>query len=301
MRPRGSLRLVLVIAALAGSGWVGQASAPRDRPDVISLVSRVGERVAAYYSRAQQLICLERSTVVPINSDWSVQGFSRMVESELRVELDAADGDGRSEAHVTREIRRINGREPRERDRTDRSGCTDPTPVSPEPLAFLLSGQRDDYRFTAVHEAHEHGRAALVIDFSSALKKSDPVLIEDEHGHSDCFDWKGPIAIAGRLWIDAATYDVLRLDRHLAGPTDVHVPWALGRRYHFDQWLTLQRDDLMLRYKEVSFSDPEEKVLLPESSEATTVFRTGLQSVRRSEEFSDYRRFLTDSRIIKGR
>lgn len=301
MRPPGSIRFVLVSAALAASGWTGRASDGPARPEIGVLVSHVGERVAAYYHRAQQLICLERSTVVPIDSGWTIQGVPRTVESELRVELEALEGGTIPAAQVTRQVLSVNGREPRERDRKDRSGCTDPTPVSPEPLAFLLPGHRDDYRFTAVRDGHERNRVALVIDFRSAEQSSRPELIEDEYGHDDCFDWKGQIAISGRVWVDAATYDVLRLERHVLGPTDVHVPWPLQRKYHFEPFMTLDRDDLTMRYKDVSFGEPDETVLLPDSTESMTIFRGGLQSVRRTEVFSAYRRFLTDARIIKGR
>jgi hypothetical protein len=301
MRPPGSIRFVLVTAALAGSGGIVRASQVPSRPDVRALVARVGERVAAYYHRAQQLICLERSTVVAVDHNWTVQGFARTVESELRVELDALEGPEMPDAQVTRQILRVNGRQPAERDKKDRSGCTDPTPISPEPLAFLLPGHRDEYQFTAVHDGRERNRPALVIDFTSAVRASRPELVEDEYGHDDCFDWKGRIAIGGRLWVDATTYDVLRLDRHVLGPTDVRVPWMLQRKYQFDQSMTLERDDLTLRYKEVSFDDPQETVLLPESTDSLTIFRTGLQSIRRTEAFSGYRRFITDAHVIKGR
>lgn len=301
MRPHGSLRLVLVTAALAGSGWIARASDAPAHPDVRAIVSRVGERVAAYYHRAQQLICLERSTVVPIDPSWTAQGFARTVESELRVELDALDGDGLPDAQVTRQVLRVNGHKPLERDKKDRSGCTDPTPISAEPLAFLLPGHRDEYQFTSVRDAREHEHQALVIDFTSSERKSRPELVEDEYGHNDCFDWKGHIAVAGRVWVDAASYDVLRLDRHVLGPTDVRVPWALQRKYQFGQSMTLDRDDVTLKYKAVTFSDPEETVLLPDTTESLTVFRGGLQSIRRTEAFSDYRRFLTDTRIVKSR
>jgi hypothetical protein len=300
MRPPGSIRFVLV-AALVASSWTGRASDGPTHADIGAVVAHVGERVAAYYHHAQQLICLERSTVVPIDSNWTVQGAGRTVESELRVELEAFDGDTIPDAQVTRQVLRVNGREPHERDRKDRSGCTDPTPVSPEPLAFLLPGHRDDYRFTSVRDGHERNRAALVIEFMSAARSSRPELIEDEYGHDDCFDWKGPIAISGRVWVDAATYDVLRLDRHVLGPTDVRVPWVLQRKYHFESYMTLDRDDLTMRYKGVSFADPDETVLLPDSTESMTIFRGGLQSIRRTEAFSAYRRFLTDTRIVKSR
>jgi hypothetical protein len=263
-----------------------------------ALMAQVAQRVAAYYQRAQQLICIEESTVIPIAKDWSMTGLGRTVQSELRV--DWTDTDGPADPQITREIRRINGRAPRERDRRDRSGCTDPTPFSTEPLAFLLPAHRDEYRFTGVRDARERDRTALLIDFVSAERSSHAGLIEDERGHDDCFDWKGSIAIDGRVWIDAVTYDVLRVERHIVGPIDVRVPSPLQRKYLFPAWLTLERDDMTLRFKDVAFTDPEEVVLLPESMESMTMFRTGLQSIRTRQVFSDYRRFLTGSRIVRS-
>jgi hypothetical protein len=51
----------------------------------------------------------------------------------------------------------------------------------------------------------------------------------------------------------------------------------------------------------VAFTDPHEVILLPESSDSVTVIRGGLQSVRRTERFSGYRRFLTGGRVVTGR
>jgi hypothetical protein len=293
--------MLLCTAALIASAWIVRTSAAPARHDVAALVARVGERVAAYYQRAQHLICTERATVVPIGTDWSTQGFARTVESELRVEMAGVDGVAAPAPRITRRIQRVNGREPRERDTKDRASCTDPTPLSPELLTFLLPGHRDAYRFTGIRDGRERDRAALIIDFASAQQtrrpELTPQLIEDELGHADCFDWTGPVAIAGRLWVDAGTYDVLRLDRRISGPTDVRVSDRLQRKYRFSPWLTIDRDDLTMRYKEVAFSDPDETLLLPESIESVTVLRSGLQSTRRTQLFSAYRRFLTASRI----
>ena len=262
-------------------------------------MAHVGERVADYSRRARNVICIEQSTVQPIQSNWTAEGFARTVESDLRVESGDADGDTLPEAKVIRDIRRINGRAPRERDKKDRTGCTDPNPLSPEPLAFLLSGHRDEFRFTAVRDGKEKDHAVLMIDFISANGTSKLELVEDERGHDDCFDWSGPVATRGRLWVDAATHDVLRVDRRLAGPIDVRVSTKLQRRYNFTPWITLDRDDLTMHYQPVNFRDPDEVVLMPESIDSLTVIRSGLQSIRRTQTFSSYRRFLTTSRIVK--
>jgi len=280
-------RLFVVVAAAAVCALPGRAETPVIS-DVHDLLAHVGERVGGYYRRAQSIVCLETSTVQPIRANWTVDGMARTVVSELRVEPDAT---------VRREVRRINGREPRERDKKDRAGCTDPNPLSPEPLAFLLPEGREQYIFTGVHDGRDRDRAARVIDFASANRRSRADLIEDERGHDDCFDWNGPIATRGQVWIDAETHDVLRVDRHNAGPVDLQISRALQRRYNFDHFVTLDRDDVTMRYTPVTFSDPTEVVVLPRSIESTTIVRSALQSTRRTTTFTDYRRFLTAGRV----
>lgn len=291
-------------AAVAVIAWMavclGRVSTAWQGPPAIdALMSRVAARVADYHHRVQRVICIEKSTVQPIARDWTPLGFSRTVESELHVESGIADGDTPPEPTVNRNIRRVNGRVPSDRDKKDRAGCTDPNPLSPEPLAFLLPIHRTEYRFTSVRYGKEKDRAALMIDFVSANRASKPQLIEDERGHDDCFDWSGPVATRGRVWVDANTNDVLRVERRLDGPLDVRVPWRLQRRYHLPAWVVVDRDDQTIRYKAVRFSDPDEVILLPEAIESLTVIRSGLQSIRRTDTLSGYRRFLTTGRVVK--
>ena len=289
-------RLLAIGSAAVCAGWVVAASeVPQD---IETLVRLVGERVAEYQRRAQSVMCVEESTVQPIQSNLTPAGFARTVESDLRVEVEA-DGEPLASARLIRDVRRINGRAPRDRDLKDRAGCTDPNPLSPEPLAFLLPEHRDDYRFVSLRAATEKGRAVVTIDFMTTRPVSRPELLEDERGHDDCFDWTGPLPTKGRVWVDANTRDVLRVDRHLAGPVDVRVPAQLQRRHNLPAWVVIDRDDQTMRYKPVTFVDPDDVVLLPESVESLTVVRNGLQSTRRTETFRNYRRFLTASRVVK--
>jgi hypothetical protein len=280
--------------------WVSMSAAPQAPPDIESLMMRIGERVAGYLRQTQRVIFIESSTVQPIRSNYMPEGFARTVESELRIEPDTLEGSLLPGAKVVRDILRINGKPPRERDKHARAGCTDPNPLSPEPLAFLLPAHQPEYRFTAVRDGKDNGRAALMIDFMSANRTSRAELVEDERGHDDCFDWSGPLATRGRLWVDPKTHDVLRVERRLDGLVDVRVPVTLQRRHGFGATVVLERDDLTMRYKTVKFSDPEEIIQLPASIESITVIRSDLQSVRRIDTFSEYRRFLGSGRIVKA-
>jgi hypothetical protein len=299
LRRHQSALPVAIAALAAGVGWSSLSAKPQVLDEIDVLLVRVAERITATYRRAQSVVVLERSVVQPIGSNWGADGLSRTVESELRVEFnDGGDGSLPS-ATMVRDVRRINGRAPRERDQKDRSGCTDPVPLSPEPLAFLLPASREQYQFKLVGAGKVKDRGALVVEFKSSNRRSRPELIEDERGHDDCFDWKGPVATNGRVWVDGSTHDVLRVDRRVLGPVDVRVPWVLQRRYGFGLSIVIDRDDVSMRYQPVAFTDPDEVILLPESIETMTVVRGGLQSIRRSETYHDYRRFLTSGRVVR--
>ena len=218
----------------------------------------------------------------------------RTVESELHVEADSGQTPG--EAAIVRKVRKVNGRVPREKDKKDRAGCTDPNPLSAEPLAFLLPAHRSEYQFKTAGIAKDRNRNVLMIDFASVDRRSNPELIEDPSGHDDCFDWSGHIASRGRIWVDARNYDVVRVERGLRGPVDVKVPALIQRRHHLASWVVIVRDDVTIRYKTVAFSDPDEVLLLPESIDSFTVVRGGLESTRRNQTFSDYKRFVTGGR-----
>ena len=135
-----------------------------------------------------------------------------------------------------------------------------------------------EYTFTPAGFASDRNRDALLIDFASVDRKSIPQLIEDKRGHDDCFDWSGHIAIEGRVWVVARTYDVLRVDRHKKGPVDVRVPERIQHRHQLDGWVTIVREDVTTRYRTVNFSDPEEVFLVPESIDSVILVRGGLQS-----------------------
>ena len=276
------------------------ASSAQTSSNVGDVLTRVGERIADYYKRAQSVICIETYSVQPIARDWGTVGLARVTESELRVEMEAADGDGSGDANVIRELRKVNGRVPRDRDKKSRDGCTDMNPLSPEPLSFLLPAGRSDYQFVAVAAGKGKDSNSLVIDYRTAESKSRIELIEDKLGRPDCFDFTGRLPKKGRVWVDAETYDVLRVEEQMTGPVDVRVPSPLQRKYLslFDP-VTVEREDMSIRYKRVTFREPDEALLLPESIVHLIVVRGGLQSTRRTHTFTDYRRFVTGARLVK--
>ena len=286
----------LIPVALVVAAATVTAQAP---PDVDALLARVSDRIERYYRQAQQIICVEKATVQPIGMDLGPAGFARVTESELRVEPDAGDGDTPTGAKLVRLITKINGRPPSDKDKKDRSRCTDPNPLTPEPLAFLLPANREGYSFTSAGFGKGKDRGALILEFTTARSRGEGKLTEDPRGIEDCFGFSVTSAWKGRIWIDAGTYDVLRIEQRLSGPGDVEVTFEQQRKHNLPPSITVERYDVTIRYKTIAFTDPEETMLLPESIETTSLLRNGLQSVRRRQEYSAYRRFLTTGRIVK--
>ena len=141
----------------------------------------------------------------------------RITEAELRVEAEGlSDGSGPPGPTFFRQLLKINGREPRDKDKKARSACLDPNPLTPEPVAFLLPSHREGYTFTAKGSGKGKDARTLLIEYVRRASKK-PELIEDPQGREDCFELSTPLSVKGRILIDKDTYDVLRVEEHLAG------------------------------------------------------------------------------------
>jgi hypothetical protein len=81
---------------------------------------------------------------------------------------------------------------------------------------------------------------------------------------------------------------------------DVRVPIKQQRTGLWPMYVTIERVDTTIEYKTVSFTDPDEQLMLPISIDTLIVIRSGAISRRRmTQTFSNYRRFVTASRIIE--
>ncbi len=285
------LPIVLALAAAPLARATAQAPA-----DVDGLLDRVAARIEQYYRRAQNIVCLEKMIAQPISSmGWAPEGFPRTVESELRVEWETpADGELPSDANVVRDIRKVNGRAPKSK---DKPGCYDPNPMSPEPLTFLLPTHRDEYTFTWA--GFGKGRESNIAFVDVREKEvGKPAFEPDSKGREECFGISLPGATRKRVWIDVDTHDVVRVEEHLLSRVDVRVPAKEQTRSRLPDVIVIDRYDSSIKYKAVKFDNPEELLLLPESIDVLAVLHGG-QSYRKQQMFSNYRRFLTGGRIIK--
>ena len=279
---------VALIAAVAASASAQPSAGPAG---LEALLARISARVEQFYARARTVTSRENVRFQQLESDFRPVGFARRLVYELRLAWDPdADGSSPIEAKVLRQLVTVNGRPPRPKDEPE---CTDPEGVSSDALSMLLAQKRDVYEFTAAGPVRLDNRAALAIDFRNVSKELPEVIWTEE-----CVRVSVPGRTRGRIWIDAETLDVLRLDEHLTGMFDFPTSERIARRQGVFR-MALERYDSSIRYHEVAFDDPQETLTLPRRVETIAVWSgNGTRRNLITQEYSEYRRFVTGGRVV---
>lgn len=285
-----AMRWTVILASALAVAAARPSGAPADVP---ALLARIGERVEQYYARAQSIVCLETVRLQPLTYSLSWEGgHARTLEYELRVSWEPPEDDSRPpEAKVLRELVKVDGRAPKP---GDEPGCMDPKPVTTEPLAMLLRARQHEYTFTWKGTGKTDRRESVTLDYKANTQGPAEVTFK-----GDCVTVELPGRNRGRIWIDAANSDVLRLDEGLIGMFEFKVP----REHQIPGGATsmvIERSDSSIRYQPVTFKDPDETVMLPSSIQTLTIIRNaGAPRMRMTQSFSHYRRFITGGRIVK--
>jgi hypothetical protein len=289
---RTALAMAALIVALATS-----LSADQQAPqDVGGLLRRAGERVTEFFARAQSLVCLEKVSLQRLAVGWGADGPARQVESELRLSWEPSpENPVPTAARTLRSVLRVNGSLPRKK---DHNNCTTPEQQDSEeqPLSILLPSQREKYTFRYHGRDTVDRREAIVIAYREIRKPTVDVSLVDDNEDCVSFDIEG--GMQGKIWIDAATHDVLRLDRSLSGLVQIDLP-RKAERLGGDPYWTMERWDMSIRFKRVAFQDPEETLVLPIESTTLQVTRgAGTPRLRTSTQYQSYRRFITGARVV---
>jgi hypothetical protein len=286
-------RALLIVATVAAAPWTILGAQSPVGADLSAILARVGAAIERYYARAQSVICLETVTIQSVQRDLMPdQSMPRRLQYDLRVEWEPGV-DGRSpEATARRELIKVSNRAPR---RTDKPKCTDPSDVSPDGLAFLLPSNQKDYLFTSAKRVTFRGRQAVTVDYKGRV--DGPIDVQPKEGVDDCISFTIPErSYGGRIWIDDETSDVLRVDTWLLRPIDVRIPRKMWKPWQVDSF-TVDRLDLSAIYSPVTFSDPDETIILPSSVQRLHVSSGAAE--RSTTTLTNYRRFTGSGRIVE--
>jgi hypothetical protein len=285
------------IVALILSGVViasaERASAEQASVNLATALARVVERVEDFYERAQRLLVTEKVHIQPLGTSLTADGFGRRLTFEMRIERDEAAAGVVPKAVVIRRLLLANGRAPRKQDEPE---CMDPRSTDDDPLTMLLPVHREEFSFTMDRDSKLNGRVVNVINFQSR---------HTPKGRTVAGTWKEECVsipldgfLRGSIRIDAESGDVLRIEQRLIGPVD--IPSPREGPFNDGRWRTLERWDQYINYKQVPFKDPDETLLVPASIESLSIFRgSGTSRVRTTQMYSDYKRLVTESRIVQ--
>jgi hypothetical protein len=269
----------------------GSVALQADTDEAVVFRRRVSEYVQAFYARAQRVVSLERVVLQPLDYSLQPQGRARRLEYELRVEWQPQAGGTPTDAVVHRQLLKVDGRAPRP---GDEPGCTDPRALSPEPLAILLPAHQEEYVFSWGRSRRIDGRVARALDYRAAASGVPPSIT----WRDECVTVEAPGKMAGRVWVDVESGVVLRLEERLLGRIEIPVPLS-QQRVASVRAMSVERADTAIRYTLVRFTDPPEEMMLPASIESVTVIRdAGIPRLRTTQSFSNYRRFVTGTRIV---
>jgi hypothetical protein len=289
------MRGVSLAVALVAS--VPVLAAQPEHSGLALLLERAGKQVERYFTRAQSLICLEVVRMQPLTASWSSDGLGRTVESELRLSwTPSTEGAAATEAQTVRQLLKVNGSKPRH---NDWKNCTTPEQQSTEtpPLSLLLPAERSKHRFAWAGTARIAGRKAVLVDYWRLAQASvEASMVE---GRDDCVSFDVDGGMRGRLWLDAETDEVLRLDQSLKGMVEIRLPREVARYPHNPAYWTLERWDISIQFKRMSFTNPDETLVLPASMSSMQVTRgAGTPRLRTTTEYVQYQRFLTGGRVV---
>ena len=284
-------RYVVVLGALLAGGPPASAQSADDG-QVDSALEQIGAFVERYFARAPSVVADDRVRVQPMRRDLSAHSRGRRLLYEMRVEWEVGSDDMALEPIIVRDLLEADGRPPEPGDDLE---CTDPRLVSTEPLAMFLPAQRPDFSFSWTGRDREAGRDAIVLDYRTRGDESPTVEWDGR-----CVSIDLPGMKRGKVWADAESGEVLRLDERLTGMFEFRIPPEESRRGG-PPTMILERLDTSIRYRPVEFSEPDETLQLPSSIEVMAVWRNAASPrVFITHDMSNYRRFVTGSRMLRN-
>jgi hypothetical protein len=296
--------LVVCVSASFGSvaaGTVGNVAEDlREQAtkyiDLEGVLERAGARVTEYFARAQSIMCLEKVSLQKLSYGFSADGPARFVESELRLSWQPSPEDPTpKEARTLRQVLKVNGHAPRKK---DYDNCTTPEQQETEeqPLSILLPDQRVELAFAYDGRGLLDGRHAIIVTFRETVKPTVDVSMAGDNENCISFDIEG--GMRGKIWIDAETHDVLRLDRSLTGLIEIPLP-RKAQRFGVSSRFTMERWDSSIRFRPVKFDDPPETLVLPVSSSTLQITHgSGTPRLRTTTQYTAYKRFITGARVV---
>lgn len=302
------LLISIIVTSFNLTGW-GQSptlsNSPTTDKDAIQLkylLERVGERIQKYQEAMFSISFTEVLQQQELKSDGTSKNKPKeFVYESIVVSRTSPANQQNSFPVVTRTLKTLDGKPAEQKNLPQRSKCveTNPRPAYADPLTFLLPKNQSNFTFSYAGEAELEGHKTAVILISEP-PVSEPVKIVNT---GDCFRLSRSPQRQGKIWIDLNTYDVIQLQWQLAESFHGKTPAGVSRFgiffvYRPAKDLSYEKSENTIRFRPVTFQNPEQVLLLPSSSESTWILKGArIAGFRTTTEYTRYKRFMTGVEI----
>jgi hypothetical protein len=255
------------------------------------ILERVGEGVARYQSGLFSIAFTETLRREELREDMTAKKSKEYVFDSVVLREALSDDEEDYYPRLVRHLKTIDGKPSKKR-------------LGPEvnyavsSLGFLLPKNRALFHLTLDGEETEAGRKLYRVRMLSP-GEGEPRVEWQRRAVGFRFRVVAPLVYM--IWVDAETFDVLRLESHLAAPFEFDGPRAFGfGRLGPSRHFKYAAEDYFVRFRRRQFKDPEQTLLVPDSVEWVTVIEGASKPrTRATLRFSNYQRFRSDVKIIE--
>ena len=299
MKKKGMVKAA-VLVLLFGAAWAAraqEAAAPQPTPGdekLARILERVGEGVARYQAGLFSIAFDETLRQEELRKDMTPKKSKEFVFETvvLREELSSDEDD--YYPRIVRRLKTVDGK-------PARKGASHPAAYNVQSLSFLLPKHLKRLEFSLDGEEMFEGRAAYRIRLLQP-GEGPPRVEWNRRLVGMSFRVFAPLVYL--IWVEAESFDVIKLESHLAAPFEFESPRAFGAgplgRFGPTRHLRYTNQDYAVRFRREQFKDPEQTLLVPESAEWLTVIEGASKPrTRATLRFSGYRRFRSDVKVIE--
>ncbi|HVF68335.1 MAG TPA: hypothetical protein VM914_11755 [Pyrinomonadaceae bacterium] len=266
-----------------------QPASARGDESLQVILARVGEGVVRYHAGLFGLAFEETVTLEELREDMTPKKSREFVFASVVLREDLSKEEGDYYAETVRRLKTVDGRAAKKDDEAERFAVG----AYAEALNFLLPREQKLYEFRLAGEETLMGRRALRVG-----------LLRPGEGEPRV-EWKGNsfrvvnAPTRWTFWVDAESFDVLRVESHLAEPFEFESP-RLFRAFGPKAKFRYARHDYAVTFRRVRLKDPDETRLVPDTVETVGVIEGASRPrLRRTTRFSDYRRFRSDVKVVE--
>jgi hypothetical protein len=283
--------LVLALLACATARAQEAGAAPAKDKRLEHILDQVGEGVARYQAGLFSIAFSEALRREELREDMTAKKSKEYVFDSIVLRETLSTDEEDYYPRLVRRLKTIDGK-------PSKKSLGPEISLAVSSLGFLLPKNREPLQITLDGEETEAGRKLYRIRMLNP-GEGEPRVEWKRRAVGFRFRVLAPYVYM--VWVDAETFDVLRLESHLAASFEFDGPRAFGfGRLGPSRHFKYAAQDYLVRFRRQQFKDPEQTLLVPEYAEWVTIIEGASKPrTRATLRLSNYRRYRSDVKIIE--